>query len=363
MKKDLTQYRFPEDLKNMSDEEMELLSYAIREFLIEHVSKTGGHLASNLGVVELTIALHKIFDSPRDKIIWDVGHQSYVHKILTGRADAFDTLRQFGGLSGFPKGKESAHDTFDTGHSSTSISAAAGYAAARDIQGEDYEVVAVIGDGSLTGGMAYEALNNIGASKSKLIVILNDNGMSISPNIGGISRHLGSLRTSKGYLSAKSFVKNKIGAIPSVGKGIAQGLADIKNDIKYTILERGGVLFEELGFTYFGPVDGHHLPELLDVLSKAKNLNEPVLIHVITKKGKGYRNAEQNPGKFHGIGSFDPETGKEAAKSEKPTYSKVMGEYLTELAKKDSARCGNHRGNGRGDRAWRICRKVSGALF
>ena len=335
MKKDLTQYRFPEDLKNMSDEEMELLSYAIREFLIEHVSKTGGHLASNLGVVELTIALHKIFDSPRDKIIWDVGHQSYVHKILTGRADAFDTLRQFGGLSGFPKGKESAHDAFDTGHSSTSISAAAGYAAARDIQGEDYEVVAVIGDGSLTGGMAYEALNNIGASKSKLIVILNDNGMSISPNIGGISRHLGSLRTSKGYLSAKSFVKNKIGAIPSVGKGIAQGLADIKNDIKYTILERGGVLFEELGFTYFGPVDGHHLPELLDVLSKAKNLNEPVLIHVITKKGKGYRNAEQNPGKFHGIGSFDPETGKEAAKSEKPTYSKVMGEYLTELAKKD----------------------------
>ena len=182
----------------MSCEEMELLSYAIREFLIEHVAKTGGHLASNLGVVELTLALHRLFDSPEDKIIWDVGHQSYVHKILTGRAEDFDTLRQFGGLSGFPKGKESVHDAFDTGHSSTSISAAAGYAAARDIQGKDYEVIAVIGDGSLTGGMAYEALNNIGASKSKVIVILNDNGMSISPNIGGISRHLGSLRTSKG---------------------------------------------------------------------------------------------------------------------------------------------------------------------
>ena len=218
----------------MSCEEMELLSYAIREFLIEHVAKTGGHLASNLGVVELTLALHRLFDSPEDKIIWDVGHQSYVHKILTGRAEDFDTLRQFGGLSGFPKGKESVHDAFDTGHSSTSISAAAGYAAARDIQGKDYEVIAVIGDGSLTGGMAYEALNNIGASKSKVIVILNDNGMSISPNIGGISRHLGSLRTSKGYLSAKNFIKNKISTIPSIGKGLAQGLADLKNDIPTT---------------------------------------------------------------------------------------------------------------------------------
>ena len=320
----------------MSCEEMELLSYAIREFLIEHVAKTGGHLASNLGVVELTLALHKLFDSPEDKIIWDVGHQSYVHKILTGRAEDFDTLRQFGGLSGFPKGKESVHDAFDTGHSSTSISAAAGYAAARDMQGKDYEVIAVIGDGSLTGGMAYEALNNIGASKSKMIVILNDNGMSISPNIGGISRHLGSLRTSKGYLSAKNFIKNKISTIPSIGKGLAQGLADLKNDIKYTMLERGGVLFEELGFTYFGPVDGHSLPELLEVLTRAKNLDEPVLIHVITKKGKGYRNAEKDPGKFHGIGKFDPETGKVLASADKPTYSKVMGDYLTKLAEKDS---------------------------
>ena len=242
MKENLSDYNFPEDLKQMSERELELLTYSIREFLIENVSKTGGHLASNLGVVELTIALHKMFDLPKDKIIWDVGHQSYVHKILTGRADKFDTLRKMGGLSGFPKTSESPYDCFNTGHSTTSVSAAAGMAAARDLKGESHEVIAVIGDGSLTGGMAFEALNNIGASKSKVIVVLNDNGMSISPNIGGISKHLDSLRTSKGYLSAKKFIKNKIAAIPSVGKGIAQGLADIKNDIKYSMMNYGGVL-------------------------------------------------------------------------------------------------------------------------
>ena len=225
MKKNILDYNFPQDLKSMSDEELELLSYSIREFLIDKVSKTGGHLASNLGVVELSIALHKVFDSPRDKIIWDVGHQSYIHKILTGRAGEFDSLRQFKGLSGFPKEKESPHDAFDTGHSSTSVAAAAGMARAREIKGEDYEVVAVIGDGSLTGGMAYEAMNNIGASKSKVIVILNDNGMSISKNIGGISTHLGTLRTSKGYLSAKRFIKKTIGSRGSVGSAIAGGLA------------------------------------------------------------------------------------------------------------------------------------------
>ena len=206
MKRNILEYNFPEDLKTMSEDELELLAYSVRDFLIDKVSQTGGHLASNLGVVELTIAIHKVFDSPSDKIIWDVGHQSYVHKILTGRAVYFDNLRQFRGLSGFPKGKESPHDVYDTGHSSTSVSAAAGMASAREINGEKYEVVAVIGDGSLTGGMAYEALNNIGASKSKVIVILNDNGMSISKNIGGISTHLGTLRTSKGYLSAKKFI-------------------------------------------------------------------------------------------------------------------------------------------------------------
>ena len=231
MKKNICDYDFPGELKQMSEKELDLLTYSIRDFLIENVAKTGGHLASNLGVVELTIALHKSFDCPKDKIIWDVGHQAYVHKILTGRAKDFSTLRQFGGLSGFPKTCESPYDCFNTGHSTTSISAAAGMAAARDLKGEKHETIAVIGDGSLTGGMAYEALNNIGASKSKVIVVLNDNGMSISPNIGGVSNHLDSLRTSKGYLSVKKFIKNKIAAIPSVGKGIARGLADIKNDI------------------------------------------------------------------------------------------------------------------------------------
>ncbi len=336
MKKNILDYNFPLDLKTMTDEELELLSYSIREFLIDKVSKTGGHLASNLGVVELTIALHKVFNSPVDKIIWDVGHQSYVHKILTGRGSQFDGLRKFGGLSGFPKSNESPHDAYDTGHSSTSVSAAAGMACAREINGDDYEVIAVIGDGSLTGGMAYEALNNIGASKSKVIVILNDNGMSISKNIGGISTHLGTLRTSKGYLSAKKFIKNTIGSSGSVGSAIAGGLAGFKNDIKYSIIEKGGVLFEELGFTYFGPVDGHNIPDLVNVLNRAKSLDEPVLIHVITQKGKGYKNAEKAPGKFHGIGPFNPETGEIIKKSIGPTYSEIMGNHLVKLAEKDA---------------------------
>ena len=334
--KELSEYNFPEDLKGMTFHETELLACGIREFLIDKVSETGGHLASNLGVVELTLALHRIFDSPRDKIIWDVGHQSYVHKILTGRADQFDSLRQFGGLSGFPKAYESDHDAYDTGHSSVSISAAAGMAAARDLQGEDYEVVAVIGDGSLTGGMAYEGLNNIGATKSRVIVILNDNGMSISPNIGGISLHLGKLRTSKGYLDAKRFIKDRVASIPNVGASIAAGLAGFKNDLKYSLLNSGGVLFEELGFTYFGPIDGHDLKALSDVLQRARGLDEPVLIHVITKKGKGYRNAEKNPGKFHGIGPFDPTTGALKGRSAGPTFSSLMGSFACEMAEKDS---------------------------
>lgn len=335
MKKNILDYNFPQDLKTMSREELELLPYAIRNFLVENVSRTGGHLASNLGVVELTIALHKVFDSPSDKIIWDVGHQSYVHKILTGRAGQFESLRQFNGLSGFPKEKESPHDAYDTGHSSTSISAAAGMAGAREIRNEHYEVVAVIGDGSLTGGMAYEALNNIGASKSKVIVILNDNGMSISKNIGGISTHLGNLRTSKGYLSAKKFIKNTVGSIGSIGNAIAGGLAGFKNDIKYSILEKGGVLFEELGFTYFGPVDGHNIADLINVMNRAKSLDEPVLIHVITKKGKGYKNAEKDPGKFHGIGPFNPETGALLKNTTGISYSEIMGNHLVELAGED----------------------------
>lgn len=334
MKRNLLDYNFPADLKKMSIEEMELLSYSIREFLIDKVAVNGGHLASNLGVVELSLALHKYFDSPKDKIIWDVGHQAYVHKILTGRASEFDTLRKLDGLSGFPKAKESEHDIYDTGHSSVSISAAAGLAAARDLKGEKNEVIAVIGDGSFTGGMAYEALNNIGDSRSKVIVILNDNGMSISPNTGSMSKYLGNLRTSKGYLSAKNFVKNKIGRLPSVGENLAHGLAVFKNDLKYTMMGNG-ILFEELGFTYFGPIDGHDLNELSNALIKAKNLNEPVLVHVITKKGKGYRNAENNPGKFHGIAPFDKTTGALLNKSEKKSFSALFGEFMVEEAEKD----------------------------
>lgn len=333
MKKKLTQYDFPADLKYMDIGQLELLSVAIREFLIEKVSKTGGHLASNLGVVELTLALHKIFDSPRDKIIWDVGHQSYVHKILTGRADEFDNLRQMGGISGFPKSKESIHDVYETGHSSTSVSAAAGMAAARDIRGEDYEVIAVIGDGSLTGGMAFEALNNVGASKSKMMVILNDNGMSISRNIGGVSQHLSKLRTSDGYLKLKQSLKKNLKKIPVFGESLALDLSHVKDRIKYALLS-GGVIFEELGFTYLGPVDGHNLSELLDVLETARHINGPVFIHIITKKGKGYRTAEQNPDKFHGVGPFDPETGT-LKQSADMTYSKVFGNTLLKLAEQN----------------------------
>lgn len=335
MKKSLTDYNFPADLKEMSLKDMKLLSDDIREFLIEKVSATGGHLASNLGVVELTLAIHKMFESPTDKIIWDVGHQAYVHKILTGRAGEFDKLRTMDGLSGFPKRNESSHDTFDTGHSSVSISAACGMAAARDIKGENHHVVAVIGDGSMTGGMAYEGLNNIGDSKSKVIVILNDNGMSISPNTGGISKHLGSLRTSTGYLGVKKFIKNSLVNIPTIGGPLAGGLADLKNDIKYSLMDHGGVLFEELGFTYFGPIDGHNIEELMDVIKRAKKLNEPVVIHAITQKGKGYKPAEEDPSKFHGIGVFEPETGEIVGSSSGVSYSKLMGQFAVELADTD----------------------------
>ena len=333
--KKLIDYNFPEDLKNMTDEELDLLAIEIRDFLVDHVSKTGGHLASNLGVVELTIALHKVFNSPRDKIIWDVGHQSYVHKILTGRAGEFDHLRQTGGMSGFPKRHESPHDQYETGHASTSLSAAAGFAAARDLKGEDYSVIAVIGDGALTGGMAYEALNNIGSSKRNVIVILNDNGMSISKNTGGMSVHLRNLRTSRKYLDAKTSVKNALGKIPEVGDGMVSTISNFKRGLKYGIFSDsklyGGIIFEELGFTYLGPVDGHSIEELDKTLTSAKNIHGPVLIHVMTKKGKGYRNAEESPDKFHGIGAFDPDTGQELAKKGH-TYSEVFGKAALDLA-------------------------------
>lgn len=330
MTNNLKKYDFPACVKDMSLNQMELLAVEIREFLIDKVSKTGGHLASNLGVVELTIGLHHVFESPTDKMIFDVGHQSYVHKILTGRIDEFDRLRQFGGMSGFPKTKESKHDVYETGHSSTSISAAAGMAAARDLKGEDYEVIAVIGDGSLTGGMAYEALNNVGASKEKVIVILNDNGMSISHNIGGVSQHLSKLRTSTGYNKAKMTAKRAIKKIPVFGEQMYEGIDLAKDRLKYAMMH-GGVIFEELGFTYLGPIDGHNLHDVIEALRLAKTSPDPVLLHVITKKGKGYKNAEKDPNKFHGIGPFDPETGSLKSASGM-TFSKVFGMTCEEIA-------------------------------
>lgn len=330
MKKTILDHQFPEDLKTMPERDLELLTYEIRDFLIEKVSKNGGHLASNLGVVELTIALHKVFESPKDKMIWDVGHQSYVHKILTGRASSFDGLRRLNGISGFPKREESVHDMFDTGHSSNSISAAMGYAAARDLEGGDYSIVAIIGDGALTGGMAYEALNNAGSSQSKMIVILNDNEMSIGKNIGGISQHLSKLRASRTYLDFKKQLKKTLKGIPGVGEGLYNGMEHIRDSLKYAIVP--GAIFEQLGFKYFGPVDGHNIHDLIEVLSLAKLMDGPVLIHAITKKGKGYRNAENNPGKFHGIGAFDPTTGNVLSESDGRSYSMVFGNKMVQLA-------------------------------
>lgn len=334
MNKYLMKHRFPDDLKKMDNGELELLSYEIRDFLVEEVSKTGGHLASNLGAVELSIALHKVFDSPKDKLIWDVGHQTYVHKILTGRADKFPGLRQLNGLSGFPKSKESPHDIFDTGHSSTSISLGLGMAAARDVKGEDYNVISIIGDGAMTGGVAFEALNNVASLNSKMIVILNDNEMSISKNTGGFSKYLGRLRGSDKYLSMKSQIKKNVSKVPVIGEGMITGLKNARKSIKYAMID--GIIFEELGFKYFGPVNGHDINELCETLELAKEYKKPVFIHVITKKGKGYSKAEERPDIFHGIGPFDMDTGIPIKTSDKPSYSKVFGNKLTKMADEDN---------------------------
>ncbi len=333
LKNKLTDYNFPEDLKTMTEKEIELLPYEIRDYLIENVSKTGGHLASNLGVVELTIALHKVFESPKDKIIWDVGHQSYIHKILTGRAADLCTIRSYEGISGFPKRDESIHDCFETGHSSTSISAATGFAVARDLAGETHEVIAVIGDGALTGGLAYEGLNNAGDSKTKMIVILNDNGMSINKSTGAIAKHLSKLRLSTGYKDFKQQLKKTLKGIPGVGEGLYSGAEHLRNSIKYAILQ--GAIFEEFGFKYIGPIDGHKLNELIETLTLAKAIEGPVLIHVLTTKGKGYKNAENNPNKFHGIGPFDPTTGVQLSASTETSFSRVFGNKIVQLATKD----------------------------
>ncbi len=330
--KNLLDYTFPQDLKFMDNKELELLAVAIREFLVDKVSKTGGHLASNLGAVELTIALHKVFDTPKDKLIWDVGHQAYVHKILTGRAEHFDTLRQFNGLSGFPKQKESEYDVFDVGHSSNSISIATGFAAARDLNGENHEVIAVIGDGALTGGLSYEGLNNLADLKSKTIVVFNDNGMSIGKNTGGLSKHLNRLRVSKGYTSFKKGFRGALQKVPVIGGSLYSGVSNAKNHLKYSLVD--GVMFEKLGYTYIGPIDGHDINALIDTFESVKELEHSVIVHVITKKGKGYKNAEQNPAKFHGIGKFEPDTG-ECVSSGNQSFSEIYGNKLIDIAKRN----------------------------
>ena len=319
----------PEELKSLPPEELKKLSQEIREFLIEKISHTGGHLASNLGVVELTIALHLTFNLPEDKVIWDVGHQSYTHKILTGRMAEFDELRQYGGLSGFPKRKESPYDSFDTGHSSTSISAGLGIALGRDLKGLDYKVVSVIGDGALTGGMAYEALNNAARMKRNFIIVLNDNNMSISENVGGMSRYLNGLRTGSGYNDLKKNVADALDRIPVVGSVMIDKIKRTKNCIKQLFIP--GMLFENMGITYLGPVDGHNIPALCKVLREAQKLDHAVLVHVITKKGKGYRPAEKNPSHFHGVGPFDVDTGKPLSEQKNPSYTDVFSRKICQL--------------------------------
>lgn len=322
----------PEDLKKLSIKELKQLSEEIRSFLVESVSNTGGHLASNLGVVEITIALHKVLDLPKDKVVWDVGHQAYVHKILTGRKNKFNTLRKFGGISGFPKPNESIYDSFVTGHSSTSISAALGMARAMDIRKQDNCAVAVIGDGALTGGMAFEALNDAGNSKANIIVILNDNNMSIAPNVGGLSEYLSKIRTAPTYIHLRDDIENVVKKIPAVGNNLFKSAERLKESVKQLFVN--GMLFEELGFTYLGPVDGHDVGKICEALKGAKKRQGPVLIHVITKKGKGYRFAEEKPDLFHSIDRFKLETG-ESLKAASLNYSKVFGEEMVKEAEKN----------------------------
>lgn len=319
------------DIKKLEPEELDLLAQEIREFLIEKISKTGGHLASNLGVVELTMALHLVFDLPEDKLIWDVGHQAYTHKLLTGRKEGFDELRKFGGMSGFPKRGESPCDAFDTGHSSTSISAGLGLVAARNMQNENYSVVSIIGDGSMTGGMAYEALNNAARQKGNFIIVLNDNNMSISENVGAMSRYLDGLRTAEAYTELKRGVEDTLKKIPGRGEKIVYQIRKTKSGIKQLIVP--GMFFEDMGITYLGPVDGHDLKKMIKVLREAKRLDRPVLVHVLTKKGKGYLPAEENPSKFHGTGPFEVETGAAITTSDKDSYTDVFSKVICDIGK------------------------------
>ncbi|OAB46390.1 1-deoxy-D-xylulose-5-phosphate synthase [Paenibacillus antarcticus] len=330
----LPQLKQPEQLKSLSVDELTSLAVEIRQFLIEKLSVTGGHLASNLGVVELTLALHYCYNSPKDKFLFDVGHQAYVHKILTGRMDRFDTLRKYNGLCGFVKRTESEHDVWEAGHSSTSLSAAMGMALARDLKGEDNKVVAFIGDGALTGGMAFEALNHIGHAQKKLMVVLNDNEMSIAPNVGAMHNYLSKLRSDRHYLRAKDEVEGMLKKIPAIGGKLAKTVEKLKDSLKYMVVP--GILFEELGFTYLGPVDGHDLQKLIDTFKQADNVDGPVFVHVLTTKGKGYTPAEADSYKWHGITPYKIESGQVLKSVGNPMYTDVFAQTLIELGERDS---------------------------
>ncbi|OXM88162.1 1-deoxy-D-xylulose-5-phosphate synthase [Paenibacillus rigui] len=330
----LEQINQPEDLKRLSVEQLEQLAAETRQFLVEKLSITGGHLSSNLGVVELTIALHYLFDSPKDKFIFDVGHQSYVHKMFTGRKDQFDTLRKYKGLCGFVKRSESEHDVWEAGHSSTSLSAAMGMAMARDLKGESNRVVAIIGDGALTGGMAFEALNHIGHEKKNLMVILNDNEMSIAPNVGAMHNYLGKIRSDKHYVRAKEEVEHLLKKIPAIGGTLAKTMEKLKDSLKYLLVS--GVIFEELGFTYLGPIDGNNLPLLLETLKQAEKVEGPVMVHILTLKGKGYTPAEKDSFAWHGASPYKIESGQMLKSAGPPMYTDVFSNTLIELAEKDS---------------------------
>ncbi|MCI5516256.1 MAG: 1-deoxy-D-xylulose-5-phosphate synthase [Roseburia porci] len=321
------------DIKKLTTEELDQLRREIRAFLIKSISKTGGHLASNLGVVELTMALHLSFDLPKDKIIWDVGHQSYTHKILTGRKEGFENLRQYGGMSGFPKTCESPCDCFNTGHSSTSISAGLGLAAARDITGEDYSVVSVIGDGSLTGGMAYEAMNNAALLKSNFIIVLNDNNMSISENVGGMSRYLGEFRTADAYRDLKNGIMNSLNKIPVYGERVVKRIRRTKSGIKQLFIP--GMLFEEMGLIYLGPVDGNDIQAMCKTFAEAKRVDGAVIVHVLTKKGAGYSPAERHPARFHGAEPFDIATGLPSKPRTKANYTDIFSTVMKKMGERD----------------------------
>ena len=332
----LDQIESPKILKDLSIDELNDLAGQIRTELVSTVSKNGGHLASNLGVVELTLALHRVFDMPADKLIFDVGHQSYVHKLLTGRYDRFHTLRTYGGLSGFPKRSESEYDAFETGHASTALSAALGMARARDLKGESHQVIALVGDGAMTGGMCYEALNDAGNSKTRMIVILNDNEMSIARNVGALSRYLTNLRASRRWKDAKTVVRSGLQHVPVIGKPVARCMEWVKDSVKALFVnEQQQGFFDALGFRYYGPIDGHDLPGLIQTLENVKELQEPVVVHVLTQKGHGYDKAEEQPEIFHGTPPFYVETGDRRKKSALPSYGTVMAKTLADMAADD----------------------------